>query len=200
MTNVPLLTPTPFIRPQQTTATPTPSPNTVEDLVDYLNKATKRPENASYMVSPLMKFKKETDRIFEEMKIFKVIESNSALRNFAKVYTIDGKLGYDAKSFSDGARQNMTKVLRDNRNTKVKLILKCYMQMLKTSEIKAFEFHSNIEINLDGTDEEEPYDTMVERILEKIAIFLATESETKFYSVIKFELHTVSYKPLRGGT
>ena len=61
------------------------------------------------------------------MKILEVKESNSALRNFAKVYTIDGKLGYDAKSFSDGARENMTKVLRDNRNTKVKLILKCYM-------------------------------------------------------------------------
>ena len=37
------------------------------------------------------------------MKIFKVIESNSALRNFAKLYTIDGKLGYDAISFLDGA-------------------------------------------------------------------------------------------------
>ena len=70
-----------------------------------------------------MKFKKEIHRIFEEMKIFKVKESNSALRNFAKVYTIDGKLGYDAKSFLDGARQNITKVVRDNRRTKVKFIL-----------------------------------------------------------------------------
>ena len=39
--------------------------------------------------------------------------------------------------------------------------------MLKTGEIKAFAFHSNIEVNLDGTDEKELYDTMVERILEK---------------------------------
>ena len=44
------------------------------------------------------------------MKIFEVKESNSALRNFAEVYTIDGKLGYDAKSFLDGACENMTKV------------------------------------------------------------------------------------------
>ena len=41
---------------------------------------------------------------------------------------------------------------------------------------------------------------MVERILENIATFLATESEIRFYSVIKLELHTVSYKPLRGET
>ena len=134
------------------------------------------------------------------MKIFEVKESNSALRNFVKVYTIDGKLGFDAKSFLDGARENMTKVLRDNRNTKVKFILKCYMEFLTTNEIKPADFHSNIEVNLDGTNEKDLYDTMVERILEKIAMFLATKSDVRFHSVIKFELHTVSYKPLRGET
>ena len=41
---------------------------------------------------------------------------------------------------------------------------------------------------------------MIERILEKIATFLATENEIRFYSIILLELHTVSYKPLRGET
>ena len=127
------------------------------------------------------------------MKIFEVKESNSAMRNFAKVYIIDGKLGYDTKSSLDGVRENMTKVLRGNRNTKVKLILKCYMEFLSTNEIKPADFHSNIEVNLDGTDEKDLYDTMVERILEKIATFLATKSDVRFHSVIKFERHTVSY-------
>ena len=98
MTNVPFLTPTPYT-PPQATPTPSPSSNAVEELIDYLDKATRRPENVSYTFSPQMKFKKEIDRIFEDMKIFKVKENNSALRNFAKVYTIDGKLGYDTKSF-----------------------------------------------------------------------------------------------------
>ena len=49
------------------------------------------------------------------MANFEVIESNSALRNFARVYTIDGIEGYDAQSFLDGARENMTSVLRNNR-------------------------------------------------------------------------------------
>ena len=74
----------------------------------------------------LKKLREEKDNIYEQMKIFKVIESNFALRNFGKVYTIDVKLGYDAKTFLDGARQNMMKVLRDNRNTKVKLIFMLY--------------------------------------------------------------------------
>ena len=41
---------------------------------------------------------------------------------------------------------------------------------------------------------------MVERILEKIATFLAMGSEWRFHSVIKLELHTVKYNPLRGET
>ena len=41
---------------------------------------------------------------------------------------------------------------------------------------------------------------MVERILEKIAMFLDEGSEWRFHSVIKLELRTVSYKPLRGET
>ena len=134
------------------------------------------------------------------MKSFEVTESNSALRNFAKVYTINGKLGFDLRSFLEGAKQNITNVLRNNRRTKVKLIFKCYMQMLKTNEIKPADFHSGTEVNLDGTDEKELYDTMIDRILEKIVTFLATENEIRFYSIIRLQLHTVSYKPLRGET
>ena len=60
-----------------------------------------------------------------EHQSFEVRESNSALREFARVYTINGIEGYDARSFLDGARENMTRVLRDNRRMKVKLIFKC---------------------------------------------------------------------------
>ena len=42
-----------------------------------------------------------------ENQLFEVRESNSALRNFARVYTIDGIEGFDARSFLDGARENM---------------------------------------------------------------------------------------------
>ena len=67
-------------------------------------------------------------------------------------------------------------------------------------QLTFYEFHSNIELNLDGTDGKELYDTMLERILEKIATFLAMGSEWRFHSVIKLELHTVRYNPLRGET
>ena len=135
---------------------------------------------------------------------FEVRESDSALRNFARVYTVDGMAGYDARRFLDSARENITSVLRNNRRTKVKLILKCYME--KTSipgeiVIQPFAFHSNIEVNLDGTDEEELYITMTEKIIEKMATLQqATGSGWRLHSIIKFELHTVRYNPLRGET
>ena len=127
--NVPFLTQTPYT-PTQATPAPTPSPssNAVEDLIDYLNNVKEIPKS----VSPrLKKLREEIDSLYEQMKSFEVGESNSTLRNFAKVYTIDGKLGFDPPSFLEGAKQNTTSVLRNNRRTKVKLIFKCYMQMLK---------------------------------------------------------------------
>ena len=108
------------------------------------------------------------------MKLLKVAESNSALKEFARVYTINGIEGYDARSFLQDGRQNITSVLRNNRGTKVRLILKCIMERGDTPEemeIKLADFHSGIEINLDGTDEKDLYVTMTERILENIAVF-----------------------------
>ena len=134
------------------------------------------------------------------MKLFEVRGSNSALRNFARVYTIDGIEGYDALSFLQNARKNITNVLRINRKTKVKLILRCNMHFTRTDEINPYAFHSDIEINLDGTDEKELYDTMVERILEEIVKFMSKDSDVRFHSVIKLELHTAEYVPLRGKT
>ena len=40
MTNIPFLTPTPYV-PLQATPAPSPSSNAVEDLIDYLNKVTR---------------------------------------------------------------------------------------------------------------------------------------------------------------
>ena len=196
MANVSFLTPTPYTAPQATPTPLTPS-NAVENLLDYLETVVEIPRS----VSPrLKKLQEKIKNIYEQMKSFEVRESDSALRNFAKVYTIDGIEGFDALMFLQNARQNITDVLRNNRRTKVNLIFRCNMERITTVEIKPSEFHSNIELNLDGTDEKELYDTMVERMLEKTATFLAMGSEWRFHSVIKLKLHTVRYNPLRGET
>ena len=135
---------------------------------------------------------------------FEVRESESALSDFARVYTVNGRDGTDVRSFLQGAREHITGVLRNNRRTKVKLILICYMEkpsILGEIIIRPSDFHSNIEVNLDGTDEDELYITMTERIIEKMANLQQVEgSGWRFHSIIRLELHTVSYNPLRGET
>ena len=86
---------------------------------------------------------------------------------------------------------------------KVKLIFKCNMERpINRGEmvIRPAAFHSSTEDNLDGTDEQELYVTMVERIIEKMATFQSEGSGWRLRRIIRLELHTVSYKPLRGET
>ena len=202
MVNVPFLTPTQYTPPQATPApTPAPSLNAVEDLINYLDNVREIPKSVSPRVK---KLQEEIKSIYNRMILFEVRESKYALRKFAKAYTINGIEGYDARSFLQNARQNITNVLRNNRKTKVKLIFKCYMEktsILGEQIIRPADFHSDIEVNLDGTDEDELYVTMVERVLENMYEFQRREgSPWRLYSIIKLELHTVSYKPLRGKT
>ena len=163
MTNVPILTPTPYT-PPPSTSTPTPPSNTIKDLIKYLGNVKEIPKSTTYKSASelrrlikLKKIKKEIDNTYKQIKIFEIKESDSALKKFVKVYTIDGKEGFDPRSFMDGARENMTEVIRNNRNTKVKLILKCYMISEKKNLIKDFPFHSDIEVNVEGTDENDIY-------------------------------------------
>ena len=156
-------------------------------------------------VSPkLNKLQEQIKKIFEEKIPFEVKETDSALRSFAKVYTVDAMGVLDPRSFMDGARENLTEILRNNRNTKVKLILKTFMIHEKENITKKSAFHSNIEINLEGTDEDDIYIIMMDRILEKIERFINGDGNGgtgwAVFNVIKLELHTVSYKPLRGET
>ena len=65
--------------------------------------------------------KEEHDRLFEAK------ETESALRYFAKVHTINGIEGYDGRTFLNNAENSIMRVLRENRQTEVKLIFKCYM-------------------------------------------------------------------------
>ena len=197
MANVPFLTPTPYTLPQ---ATPTlsPSSNAVDDLIDYLNNVREIPRSVSPRIK---KLQEDVKSIYNRMKLFKVREGNSALRNFARVYNINGIEGYDARSFLQNARKNITDVLRNNRGTKVKLIFKCNMERpgnLREMVIEPTDFHSNIEVSLDGTDEKDLNDTRVEKILENMATFESIGSGWRLYSIIQLELHTMGYNPLRG--
>ena len=104
-------------------------------VTDFGNWLTDRvgPEQTSQVLNEIVEYVR---RNYPPRQSFEVRESNSALRNFAKVYTIDGKLGFGPKRFLEDARENMLILLRNKRGTKVKLIFHCNMKYLKTDEIK----------------------------------------------------------------
>ena len=134
------------------------------------------------------------------MELFEVVDN--ALREFTKIYAIKGIEGYDALSFLQGARQNLTTVLRNNRKTKVKLLFRCNLEFEIDYEwvVKKHAFHTTIKINLEGTDENDLFDTMAEEVIEAIASFQAKKTDSRFHSLIQLELRTAEYKPLRGET
>ena len=74
-------------------------------------------------------------------------------------YRIDGKDWFDPDLFLNNAKQSITSILMNRRQTKVKLILSCMMEKvdLKSGEviIKEAAFHSKTEVNLEGTDSNE---------------------------------------------
>ena len=71
---------------------------------------------------------------------------------------------------------------------------------LRETVIKPAGFHSDIHINLDGTDEDDIYIIMTERILEKMATFQSMGSGWRLYNITNLELHTTRYIPVRGET
>ena len=135
---------------------------------------------------------------------FEVREGASALRNFARMYTINGREGTDVRSFFLNVRGSITRILRNNRRTKVKLVLICNMEKSSTlgeTIIAPSNFSSEIEVNLDGTNENDLFVRMTERAIENMASQQQSEgSWWRLHSIIRLELHVVNYNPLRGET
>ena len=101
MANVPFLTPIPYTPPQASSSSPIPytppqttsSSPSVEDLLDYLDKETKRPKKKKPFIYKILRLKlkkllKEIEDIYKRIKLFEVKQTDSALKKFVKVYSI----------------------------------------------------------------------------------------------------------------
>ena len=114
---------------------------------------------------------------------FDIEETKSALGEFVKKYVITSRDGYDPDSFMDAAKETVINLLK-NRKTKVKLILKCIMERteIKTEEVivKDAAFHSEQEVYLEGTDTDEMYMKMKDRVIENLTIFQRGQSGWRF--------------------
>ena len=216
------VTPTPInIGVRQTTTEPlelirTTKPKTPvkphKNLENYKNyiKSLNNDLMTARRLKTIQKKLEEKEKKFEEdqKRRFTPHETRSAFQKFALQYTIGGNED-DFDDYSDAyellydARYSIIKIFNQHKQTKVKLIFKCNMikDSIEGEIIQLFAFHSNIEIHLEGTDEDELYDTMVDTIEEKIQKLENIPGTRKhLHSVIGLELHTVALVPLNGSS
>jgi len=187
-----------------------------QSLLDMLPKFIAKPTLKNKFiewVTWLMKYipqKTIFDNVLNKLKsfykkdVFELKESKSALNHFTTQYILQGKYGYDPLTFLKIVEPDVARLLTDNRNTKVKMLLKCLMAKsdLKTGEeiIKDATFHSDVDVNLEATDANELYNTMSGVVLERLATFQKRGSNWRFKSINNLEVHTVKYEPLGGSS
>jgi len=168
-------------------------------MLGYVPQSVKKPinervETLKQQVSDIFK-RWYTDR-------FEIRESATALDGTARQYTIDGREGYDPQSFMREVKSQV--VDNRNRQNKVYLAHNCVMEKpdMSTGEVVTAKptFRSDVETIVDGTDVSEIYSVAVDKTMESMACFQMCGSNWRFRSVVKLNINTTVYRPLRGNS
>ena len=137
-------------------------------------------------------------------KSFEVKEAESALKGFTTKYTIEGQADYDPSTFFNEVKESVIKLFQSNPSTKVMLSLKCNVerQGIKTGEVifNLLFFRSGTVVNLRGTDVNDFYLKMTNKILEGITKYNKGGSNFIFKQILSLEIYTVQYGPLGGSS
>ena len=154
----------------------------------------------------LKDFKTHIADLYEESdhRTFKLVESKSALKGFAKTYKIKGQKVHFALDFLQAVKPTVIDFLSTQKNVKIKFVLRCNMSKtnLATDETfnKIANFNSSQEIVFEETDREELYQKSLDKMLESLETFLEDGSGWKLKSIESLDIHTVKYTPLNGSS
>ena len=145
---------------------------------------------------------KKEKKVKDELnKIFTPIREASAFRNYTNQYVMtNNNLGLGPKEFLEYGKPPIINIFNSNRN--IKTILYLHVIMSQGETMQEFAFHSKgLKLILEGTDENDIYDEMVEEILEEIDMTRDAEgSGWRFEKVIKLVLHTTRWDPINAGS
>ena len=145
--------------------------------------------------------KKEKKAQDELNKIFTPIREASAFRSYTNQYVMsNNNLGLGPKEFLEYGKPPIINIFNSNRN--IKTILYLHVKMSQGETMQEFAFHSKgLKLILEGTDENDIYDEMMEEILEEIDMARDAEgSGWRFEKVIKLVLHTTRWDPVNAGS
>ena len=134
----------------------------------------------------------------------RITETVSALRGFARQFRIEGIPRHGPREFMQIARRDIQNLMRENRQTRVRMILTCEMtrKELFSENIQILNSYFNSETveNLEGTDESVIYDNFIQTIEERIQNFNQRGSNWRFQRVLSLDVHFTDFIPLRGST
>ena len=163
-------------------------------LLRYVPEPVKRPVNNTFKKKVMSLFPKQQLQ-FEESK-------KSALKGFTKKHTIKAtNQTFDPKTFLMVVKQKTLEKFQSQ--TKVRLVLKARMEKVSPTDggsiVQVRNFQSKTAMVLESANLDELWTEIVEQILENIAVFQMNGSGWTFHSTVSLDIHTVKYKPLRGG-
>ena len=134
----------------------------------------------------------------------RITETASALRGFTRQFRIEGIPRHAPREFMQIARRDILKLMRENRQTRVRMILNCEMTrkelFSESTQILNTFFHSETVENLEGTDESAVFDRSIQTIEERIQNFNQRGSNWRFERVLSLDVHFTDFQPLRGST
>ena len=134
----------------------------------------------------------------------RIHETASALRGFTRQFRIEGIPRHAPREFMQIAQRDILKLMRENRQTRVRMILNCEMTskelFSESTQILNTFFHSETVENLEGTDESEVYNRSIQTIRERIQNFNQTGSNWRFQRVLSLDAHFTDFQALRGST
>ena len=174
----------------------------LEIFKDYIKNVKNYNLDADRLKKLTKQLEKKEKKVKDELnKIFTPIREASAFRSYTNQYVMTNtNLGLGPEKFLKHAKPPIINIFNSNRN--IKTILYLHVLMSQGERIQEFAFHSkSLKLILEGTDENEIYDEMVEEILEEIDMARDAEgSGWRFEKVEKLVLHTTRWEPVNAGS
>ena len=148
----------------------------LEIFKDYIKNIQSYNLDANRLKKLTKQLEKKEKKVKDELnKIFTPIRGKSAFQYYTNEYvmTNNNNLGLGPVKFLEYAKPPITNIFNSNRNIKTILYLYVIMTRQQLGEpeprIEEFAFHSKgLKLILEGTDENDIYDEMVDEIMEEI--------------------------------
>ena len=136
---------------------------------------------------------KRINEIQSRQPQFRVTQSASALHGFARHFRIWGPSLSGPREFMQMVRHQVLNLMRENRRTRVILILNCEMtrqELFSEESEETLEAHFGINPveNLESTDESAVYETMHQSIEERIQNFNRRGSNWRFLRILSLSM------------